>query len=130
MFPVSLNPYFNPALSFAQSPFINPEWAMRAYAQHGWDPFQAQAYYRGSYPNAFQGIGDPSSFNLGTNPQINNPVQTQAHVPFGTQSQVPFGFGSPVTSQGQFPIGFIPPTASQSASSAGRSFCVTYTPSR
>jgi hypothetical protein len=114
MFPVSLNPYFNPMLSFAQSPFINPEWAMRAYAQHAWDPFQAQAYYRGSYPNAFQGIGDPSSLNLGNNPHVNNPLQTQTHVPFGAQSQVPTGFGSPLASQGQFPIGFIPATASQS----------------
>ena len=51
MFPVSLNPYFNPTLSFSQ-PFTNPEWAMRAYAHHAWDPFQAQAYYRGGYPNS------------------------------------------------------------------------------
>jgi hypothetical protein len=102
MFPVSLNPYFNPTLSFTQSPFINPEWALRAYAHQAWDPFGAQAYYRGSYPSMFHGIGDPSSLN---------PLQTQAHFPFGSQSQVPIGFGSPATSQSQFPIGFVPPTS-------------------
>src|SRR2546423_13260062 len=100
MYPVSLNPYFNPTLSFSQ-PFTNPEWAMRAYAHHAWDPFQAQAYYRGSYPNAFSGI-DPTPFGASNiNPSIN---------PIHQQSQVPIGFGSQINSQTQLPIGFAPPT--------------------
>ena len=104
MYPVSLNPYFNPTLSFSQ-PFINPEWAMRAYAHHAWDPFQAQAYYRGAYPNAFSGI-DPSLFGASNiNPSIN---------PITSQSQVPIGFGSHINSQSQLPIGFVPQTTSQS----------------
>jgi hypothetical protein len=107
MFPVSLNPYFNPTLSFSQ-PFINPEWAMRAYAHHAWDPFQAQAYYRGSYPNALSGI-DPSSFNPTSNIQSSsiNPINPQSQVPIGftpqsfnpqsftPQTQVPTGFAAP-----------------------------------
>jgi hypothetical protein len=109
MYPVSLNPYFNyfnPTLSFSQQqPFTNPEWAMRAYAHHAWDPFQAQAYYRGSYPNAFSGI-DPTLFGASNiNPSIN---------PIHQQSQVPIGFGSQINSQTQLPIGFAPPTTSQS----------------
>ncbi len=96
MFPVSLNPYFNPTLSFSQ-PFINPEWAMRAYAHHAWDPFQAQAYYRGSYPNAMSGI-DPSSFNpTNIHSSSINPINSQSQVPIGftPQSQIPTGFGTP-----------------------------------
>jgi len=109
MFPVSLNPYFNPTLSFSQPSFINPEWAMRAYAHHAWDPFQAQAYYRGAYPNIFQGFGDPSSINPGSNPTNNNPLQTQSQLPYGTQGQLPIGFIPPTASQGQVPFGFISP---------------------
>src|SRR3954451_13415983 len=111
MFPVSLNPYFNPTLSFSQSPFINPEWAMRAYAQHAWDPFSAQAYYRGYYPHALSGI-DPTGMQAGINPTNINPL--------GLQSQISSGFGSPSVqqnpsfSQGQLPIGFVSPSVSQS----------------
>jgi len=83
MFPVSLNPFFNPTLSFSQPSFINPEWAMRAYAQHAWDPYSAQAYYRGAYPHAMSGI-DPASF---TQTNIN---------PSTSPNQVPIGFASPV----------------------------------
>src|SRR3954469_7173652 len=84
MFPVSLNPYFNPTLSFSQ-PFINPEWAMRAYGHHAWDPFQAQAYYLGAYPNPMSGI-DPSLFNPTSN------IHSSAINPTNAQSQVPIGF--------------------------------------
>ena len=99
MFPVSLNPYFNPTLSFSNPSFINPEWAMRAYAHHAWDPFSAQAYYRGLYPNVSGGI-DPSLFNPTANiPSFNYPFQTQSQFPVGFQSQVPIGFGSPATPQ-------------------------------
>ena len=88
MFPVSLNPYFNPTLSFSNPYFTNPEWAMRAYAQqHAWDPFSAQAYYRGGYPNS---IGfDPSSFASGNI----HPGSTQ-----NQQNQLPIGFVSPAQS--------------------------------
>src|SRR6266404_5940213 len=113
MFPVSLNPYFNPTLSFSNPSFINPEWAMRAYAHHAWDPFSAQAYYRGLYPNVSGGI-DPSLFNPTANiPSFNYPFQTQSQFPVGFQSQVPIGFGSPATPQSQAPIGFVTPASSQ-----------------
>ena len=124
MFPVSLNPYFNPTLSFSQPSFINPEWAMRAYAQQAWDPFSAQAYYRGAYPGAYpnvtSGFGiDPSLFHAtGNNPSLHSFFNPQSHLPVGSQSQSPIGVGSPATSQSQMqnqiPIGFAPPTASQS----------------
>src|SRR3954467_6152265 len=102
MFPVRLNPYFNPTLSFSQ-PFTNPEWAMRAYAHHAWDPFQAQAYYRGAYPNPMGGI-DPSLFNPTSNIHSSaiNPINSQSQVPIGFTPQsmqnsptTQFGYGSP-----------------------------------
>ena len=100
MFPVSLNPYFNPTLSFSQ-PFTNPEWAMRAYAQHAWDPFQAQAYYRGTYPGAMSGI-DPSLFSPATHshPAAINPINAQSQLPIGfmapsMQNTPQFGYGNP-----------------------------------
>jgi len=114
MFPVSLNPYFNPTLSFSQ-PFTNPEWAMRAYAHQAWDPLQAQAYYRGFYPNAFSGI-DPNLFQS----SVNNPVSSQQQPSFGfgspasSQSQVPIGFNPQTASQGQVPLGFISPSTQSS----------------
>jgi len=115
MFPVSLNPYFHPTLSYSQSPFINPEWAMRAYAQHAWDPFSAQAYYRGSYPNAASYGIDPSLFfnQAANNPNLHHLINQSAQGPVNTQTQGSIGTGSPTTSQGQIPIGFLPPTHSQ-----------------
>jgi hypothetical protein len=112
MFPVSLNPYFHPTLSYSQSPFINPEWAMRAYAHHAWDPYGAQAYYRGSYPNAGSFGIDPSLFfhQAGNNPNLHHLIAQSNQVPVNTQTQ---GMGSPATSQGQLPIGFAPSTGSQ-----------------
>jgi hypothetical protein len=112
MFPVSLNPYFHPTLSYSQSPFINPEWAMRAYAQHAWDPYGAQAYYRGSYPNAGSFGSDPSLFfhQAVNNPNLHHLINQSSQVPGNTQTQ---GIGSPASSQGQLPIGFAPQSASQ-----------------
>jgi hypothetical protein len=115
MFPVSLNPYFNPTLSFSQ-PFTNPEWAMRAYAQHAWDPFQAQAYYRGLYPNAGSYGIDPSLFfhQAANNPNLHHLINQTNQLPVNAQTQSPIGAGSPTASQSQIPIGFTPPTGSQS----------------
>jgi hypothetical protein len=123
MFPVSLNPYFNPTLSYPQSPFINPEWVMRAYAQHAWDPYSAQAYYRGASPNVGSFGIDPSALLF--HQAVNNPIlhhlinqltSQSSQVPFNTQTQGSIGAGSPSASQGQgqVPIGFVPPTTSQS----------------
>src|SRR4051794_20017181 len=111
MFPVSLNPYFHPTLSYSQSPFINPEWAMRAYAQHAWDPFSAQAYYRGSYPNAASYGIDPSLFfnQAANNPNLHHLINQSSQAPVNTQTQ---GIGSPASSQGQIPMGFAPQTGS------------------
>src|SRR3954463_3199152 len=115
MFPVSLNPYFHPTLSYPQSPFINPEWAMRGYAHHAWDPYSAQAYYRGSYPN-FGGFGiDPSALffhQAANNPGLHH-LNALSQVPVNAQTQGSIGTGSPNISQSQIPIGFVPPTASQ-----------------
>src|SRR3954464_15386996 len=115
MFPVSLNPYFNPMLSFSQ-PFTNPEWAMRAYAHHAWDPFQAQAYYRGSYPNAGSYGIDPSLFfhQAVNNPNLHHLINQSNQLPVNAQIQSPIGTGSAAASQSQIPIGFTPPTGSQS----------------
>jgi|SRR4051812_10069397 hypothetical protein len=112
MFPVSLNPYFHPTLSYSQSPFINPEWAMRAYAQHAWDPYSAQAYYRGSYPNAGSFGIDPSLFfhQAANNPNLQHFINQSSQGPVNSQTQ---GSGSPTTAQGQLPIGFAPQTGSQ-----------------
>jgi hypothetical protein len=112
MFPVSLNPYFHPSLSYSQSPFINPEWAMRAYAQHAWDPFSAQAYYRGPYPNGGSFGIDPSLFfhQAVNNPNLHNLIHQSSQVPVSGQNQ---GMGSAASSQTQLPIGFAPPTGSQ-----------------
>jgi hypothetical protein len=112
MFPVSLNPYFHPALSYSQSPFINPEWAMRAYAQHAWDPFSAQAYYRGSYPNAGSFGIDPSLLfhQAVNNPNLQYLINQSSQVPLSAQNQ---GIGSAASSQTQLPIGFAPPAGSQ-----------------
>ena len=115
MFPVSMNPYFHPTLSYPQSPFINPEWAMRAYAHHAWDPYSAQAYYRGSYPN-FGSFGiDPSALffhQAANNPSLHH-LNALSQVPVNAQTQGSIGAGSPNISQSQIPIGFVPPTASQ-----------------
>jgi hypothetical protein len=116
MFPVSLNPYFNPTLSFAQSPFthspfINPELAMRAYAS-AWDPYSAQAYYRGAYPN-FGSFGtDPTSLlqHIVNNPVLQHSIHAGSQVPGSQQNAGAIGVGSPSTSQSQMPIGFVPQT--------------------
>jgi hypothetical protein len=115
MFPVSLNPYFHPTLSYSQSPFINPEWAMRAHLQHAWDPYSAQAYYRGSYPNAGSFGIDPSLlFNHAmNNPNLHHLINQSSQVPVNAQTQG-IGAGSPAASQSQIPMGFAPPTSSQS----------------
>jgi len=117
MFPVSLNPYFNPMLSFPQSPFINPEWALRAYAQQAWDPFLAQSYSRGSYPSFGTNVGtDPMSLlhQAVSNPILHHLLTAATQGAVTPQTQASAGFGSPATSQGQIPIGFAPPTTSQS----------------
>src|SRR3954471_16561118 len=116
MFPVSLNPYFHPNLSYSQSPFINPEWAMRAYAQPAWDPFNAHAYYRGSYPNAGSYGIDPSLFfhQAVNNPNLHHLINQSNQLPVNAQTQSPIGAGSPAASQSQIPIGFAPPAGSQS----------------
>jgi hypothetical protein len=115
MFPVSLNPYFNPTLSYAQSPFthspfINPEWAMRAYAP-AWDPYSAQAYYRGAYPNFGSLAVDPSSLfhQAANNPSLHHSISPGSQIPM-QHSQGAIGAGSPTTSQSQMPIGFVPQT--------------------
>ena len=115
MFPVSLNPYFNPTLSFSNPYFTNPEWAMRTYAHHAWDPFQAQAYYRGLYPNAGSYGIDPSLFfyQALNNPNLHHLINPSNQSPVNAQTQSPIGAGSPTGSQGQIPIGFAPPTGSQ-----------------
>jgi len=112
MFPVSLNPYFHPNLSYSQSPFINPEWAMRAYAQPAWDPFNAHAYYRSSYPNAGSYGIDPSLFfhQAVNNPNLQHLINQSSQVPVSAQTQ---GIGSPASSQSQIPIGFASQSASQ-----------------
>ena len=113
MFPVGLNPYFHPSLSYSQSPFINPEWAMRAYAQQAWEPYIAQAYYRGSYPNIGSYGIDPSLLfhQAAHNPNLHHLMNQSSQAPVNTQTQAPIG--SPSASQGQMPIGFAPPTGSQ-----------------
>src|SRR5437588_6505404 len=99
MFPVSLNPYFHPSLSYSQSPFINPEWAMRAYAQPAWDPYGAHAYYRGSFPNLGSGFGiDPSLLfhQAVNNPGLQHLIHQSSQVPLGAQ---PIGVGASSQSQ-------------------------------